>query len=760
MEQDLLVSGGSALKTFPDGRVGGYLIMFGGQDLTGDYFTPETDLKWAESETRPALYHHGQDETLNGRELGDGWKRVKVDDIGLWVETQLNLRDEYEQAIYELVRVNKLGLSSGTAPHMIIKEDDGKIVRWPVIEGSITPTPAEPRTSVQPLKAVSQLQSIKELARHWPLKLGEYPYTPEEEPLKPQAQPVPAEPTPLKALAQPPEAESVESPKEDATKGDPDDDSDDETARETASVKNKNTQPVPPPDAPRSDVLPPAKNYGGFKMNLIIEAIKKLVPGLTDEQYAAIEAVLGLAGVTGGQMPEAESDEMMMADPEQPIRSADIATAVAEAVKQLGLQPQQPQQAQQPPAQQPPAEKAARPPYQFKPEADDQPKPDDAIKNVAIMRFGETPAAVKAIATDLYGSDYEVKRLNHHRAFGKYTRYGKEALTHDDQRMLKTVILTPAQLKAAAVNGVEVSAIKAEMSEVVDSLGGFLVPEDIRLEMIERLPGRTTVRSRADVSNTGSDMMTRVKVTGGTTRYTGAMRVTWVGDTPTQNQADSAPTFGVEKTPIHIAKITVPVPMALLEDTVYPLTQKLGEWATQSYAIDEDEQFLVGNGVAKPEGILPGSTNPSTRLAEVINGSTTAISADKVIETQYSIAQQYWNDAVWTMNRTTASAVRQLKAGDGHYLWRDGLEAGQPPTLLGFPVELNEAMPSVASNAYPIMFGNFYEGYQIADRIGMSLMRDEVTEAEQDIVKFLFRRRIGGQVKGEWAFAVLKMATS
>lgn len=80
--------------------------------------------------------------------------------------------------------------------------------------------------------------------------------------------------------------------------------------------------------------------------------------------------------------------------------------------------------------------------------------------------------------------------------------------------------------------------------------------------------------------------------------------------------------------------------------------------------------------------------------------------------------------------------------------------------LLGFPVDLNESMPAIASNAYPLLFGNHREGYQIADRIGMSMLRDEITEAEQDIVKFMFRRRLGGQVKGEWAYAVLKMATS
>lgn len=66
-------------------------------------------------------------------------------------------------------------------------------------------------------------------------------------------------------------------------------------------------------------------------------------------------------------------------------------------------------------------------------------------------------------------------------------------------------------------------------------------------------------------------------------------------------------------------------------------------------------------------------------------------------------------------------------------------------------------MPDIAANAYPIIFGN-RKGYQIADRIGMSVIRDETTHSEEDIVKLVFRRRLGGQVARTWMFAVMKVA--
>src|SRR3972149_10048085 len=51
-----------------------------------------------------------------------------------------------------------IGLSSGTASHLA-RRNGGKILRWPVVEYSLTPTPAEPRTI-----GVTQLKSLFDAA--------------------------------------------------------------------------------------------------------------------------------------------------------------------------------------------------------------------------------------------------------------------------------------------------------------------------------------------------------------------------------------------------------------------------------------------------------------------------------------------------------------------------------------------------------------------------------------------------------------------
>ena len=138
-------------------KVGGYLVQFTTEDdpdLEGEFFTKATD--FGQHLTAPVLYQHGMDTKIGRRRLGSG--TLKPDDVGVWIEAQLELRDEYEQAIYEMAVAGKLGWSSGTAPHLVEREGTGKavhLISWPLgLDASLTPTPAEPRTRAVTLKSV------------------------------------------------------------------------------------------------------------------------------------------------------------------------------------------------------------------------------------------------------------------------------------------------------------------------------------------------------------------------------------------------------------------------------------------------------------------------------------------------------------------------------------------------------------------------------------------------------------------------------
>lgn len=157
-----------AIKSLGDGKVGGYLCVWGNEnrkDAHGEYFTPDSQLALEYYPERPVLFHHGLS-NVEGMKIGTIYKLVP-DDRGLWAEATLDINHEdpeirrFARRAYDMVCAGKLGWSSGSIPHMVEVDDSGEIKKWPIVEGSLTPTPAEPyRTSVSALKsAISALES-------------------------------------------------------------------------------------------------------------------------------------------------------------------------------------------------------------------------------------------------------------------------------------------------------------------------------------------------------------------------------------------------------------------------------------------------------------------------------------------------------------------------------------------------------------------------------------------------------------------------
>ena len=138
--------------------VGGYGIVWGGKDLVGEHFTKSTDF-WFDklTHTPPVLYHHGLDDTIKRAVLGSVIS-TKADDIGLWVEMQLEKAQKYTTHVMALVNKGIMGLSSGAVRHLVEKVAN-QLKVWPIAEFSLTPTPCEPRTlGVQALRSIAELE--------------------------------------------------------------------------------------------------------------------------------------------------------------------------------------------------------------------------------------------------------------------------------------------------------------------------------------------------------------------------------------------------------------------------------------------------------------------------------------------------------------------------------------------------------------------------------------------------------------------------
>ena len=307
-------------------------------------------------------------------------------------------------------------------------------------------------------------------------------------------------------------------------------------------------------------------------------------------------------------------------------------------------------------------------------------------------------------------------------AFGTYLRKGATGLN-------------PDEVKALTVSN--------------DSTGGYLAPPEYVRELLKTVTEISPIRSIARVRATGQRSIQVPKKTA-------TFSAQWVGEVGTRSETDGY-RVGLEEIPAHEQYALVDISEQDLEDTVFDMEAELQSEFAEQFAKAEGAAFVSGNAINKPEGFMSASG-----LTEVVSGSASAITADSLISLVHSIKSDYGRNGVFVFNRSTLAEIRKLKDTAGQYVFQAGmnLQGGATSTVLGYNYVEATDMPSVAGNAFPIAFGDFRRGYMIVDRVNLSVLKDNFTQATTGNVRYIARRRVGGQVVQAEALAKLKIASS
>lgn len=299
----------------------------------------------------------------------------------------------------------------------------------------------------------------------------------------------------------------------------------------------------------------------------------------------------------------------------------------------------------------------------------------------------------------------------------------------------------------------------AQVVTTTGSAGGFALPEQIERAINRLSVDISPIREIAQVITVGTtDYKELFDVNGATFE--------WLGETDTRNQTNTpdiqecAPTFGMASAKPQASEES-------LDDLFFDVENWLINSASEAIAQGEGAAFVSGNGTKKPTGFLTGTpvaTADSARaygvLQYIASGQAAALptNLDTFYDIVYSLRARYRRNARWVSNKLMLAGLRKYKDTTGAYLWQPSLVAGQPDLFMGYPVTEAEDMPIVAANAFPLAFGDFKEGYLVADRVGMRITRDEITTP--GFVKFYVRKRVGGKVRNTQAIKLLKIATT
>lgn len=356
--------------------------------------------------------------------------------------------------------------------------------------------------------------------------------------------------------------------------------------------------------------------------------------------------------------------------------------------------------------------------------------------------LGETKTKQDLIEKDIAGIIQSLQEIK--KAQSVSNSQPKDGLS-DEQREAKSALFK--HMRGGRLSDSEQKAL----STITNPDGGYLTSPDMTGRIIQRIHDNSPVRRFANVKTTGKDTVNGL-IDNGRNSYSWGFQ----GNTPS---ATNTKEFGHYEIKVKKLYAYPTATTEMLEDADYDIEGMVIADAAQGFAEGEAYGFLLGNGVLQPRGLMTVATaytGDNTRAWGTVQKFKTGANGDfaatpnggKVfIDAAMSLRGAYRAGAIFGMNRFTFAAAMKLQDSEGNFIWQPTWNLTDSPfgMILGIPVVPDfDHMADIANDSLSIFVGNLNQAYQIADRRGVNVIRDNITNP--DVVKWYFTKRTGGDV--------------
>jgi len=188
----------------------------------------------------------------------------------------------------------------------------------------------------------------------------------------------------------------------------------------------------------------------------------------------------------------------------------------------------------------------------------------------------------------------------------------------------------------------------------------------------------------------------------------------------------------------------IKIPNSFLTDSAFNLAAIAASMQGEMIGRRQATDFTTGDGVNKATGFVTSCVaNSATQAA----ASATAIGFDDLYNLKHAIDPAYRTiGCQWMLHDSILLAIRKLKNGNGDYLWQPSRVTGQPDTIDGDPLFINQAMDStIASGKYTVAYGQFSK-YKIRDVNNIILRRADERYIENNQTAFIAFLRSDGNL--------------
>ena len=295
-------------------------------------------------------------------------------------------------------------------------------------------------------------------------------------------------------------------------------------------------------------------------------------------------------------------------------------------------------------------------------------------------------------------------------------------------------------LKALRTNFRQISNV---LSEGIDADGGYLVPEEYDSRLIEALEEDNVFRRLGTTITTAGERKINIAAT--------KPAAAWIDEGEALTFGDA--TFAQINLDAHKLHVAVKVTEELLYDNAFGLEAYILRQFSKALANAEEDAFLNGSGVGQPLGLLSEAGGAETG---VTTAASNKITYDELVDLVYSLKRPYRKNAAFLTNDQTIGVLRKLKDNNGHPLWHDSVEDGEPGRILGYKVYTSPYFPVMEAGKPAIAFGD-YSYYNIGDRGTRSFAELKELFAGNGMVGFVAKERVDGKLVLSEAVKLMKM---
>ena len=282
-------------------------------------------------------------------------------------------------------------------------------------------------------------------------------------------------------------------------------------------------------------------------------------------------------------------------------------------------------------------------------------------------------------------------------------------------------------------------------SENVGAEGGFLVPDEFRVELLAMALEMAVVRPRARVIPMGAltVRIPAIRDTSHATSVYGGVQASWLGEAADLSTVRE-PTFG--QVALTARKLTgyTRASNELITDSPISIEAIIGELFASALAYFEDEAFINGTGAGQPLGII--NADALISVAKQTGQAATTLVYENIVKIFARMLPQSVNRAVWVMHPDTFPqlATLSLSVGTGgSAVWLANAAGGAPATILGRPVVFSEKCQTLGT-AGDIYFADF-SYYLIGDRMALQMASSPHVRFNNDETVWRFTQRVDGR---------------